>query len=106
MAQPTGALTVCDAWDGRVAMLTVHGEIDVTTAGVLRESLGHVIRKDPEQLIIDLAQVPFLDCAAVHAFSHARHMLPTDCQVILRAPQRQARRIFEITALGSLCVVE
>jgi anti-sigma B factor antagonist len=106
MAQITSALTVCDRWDGRAAIATVHGEIDFTTAGILRECLGHIIRKEPERLVIDVAQVAFLDCAAVHTLQQARHTLAGRCPVTLRSPQRQARRVFELTGLDSLCAIE
>jgi anti-anti-sigma factor len=52
-----------------------------------------------------LARVAFLDSSAVHAFVQARHMLAGDSRVTLRSPQRQARRVFEITGLDSLCAV-
>lgn len=106
MAEDTGLLSVCDAWDGPVAIMTVHGEIDSNTVEALRKCLGHVIGKDPERLIIDLAGVSFLDSSAVHAFVQARHMLTGECPVILRSPQAQARRVFELTGLDSLCVIE
>ena len=106
MAQIINTVTVCDAWDGRVAIATIQGDIDITTAGALREGLGHVIGKEPERLVIDLAQVAFLDTSAVHAFVRAQHALTGNGRVILRSPQRQARRVFEVTGLNSLCAIE
>ena len=106
MAQVFGTLTVGDAWDGRVAIVTVQGEIDTTTADALRECLGRVIGKEPERLIVDLGQVAFLDCSAVHAFVWARLTLAGPRRVILRSPQHHARRIFEVTGLNSLCAIE
>lgn len=107
MAQEqTPALTVRDEWDGDGATVTVRGEIDMTTVGVLRECLGQVVRRSPERLIIDLAAVGFLDTSAVHAFLDAKHALPRESSVVLRSPQRQARRVFELTGVDSVCVVE
>jgi anti-sigma B factor antagonist len=106
MAQIFDTLTVGDTWDGRVAIVTVQGEIDFTTADALRDCLDRVISKEPERLIIDLGRVPFLDCSAVHAFVRARLTLAGPCQVTLRSPQYEARRIFEVTGLNSLCAIE
>jgi anti-sigma B factor antagonist len=106
MAQIIGTLTVGDAWDGRVAIVTVQGEIDFTTAGTLRECLDRVISEEPERLIIDLGQVAFLDCSAVHAFVWARHTLAGPGRVSLRSPGHEARRVFEVTGLNSLCAIE
>ena len=100
------ALTARDAWDRRVVTVTLRGEIDTTTVGVLRECLGQVVRRNPARLIIDLAGVSFLDTSAVHAFVQARHELPGECSVVLRSPQRQARRVFELTGLDSVCLIE
>jgi anti-anti-sigma factor len=100
------ALTARDAWDRRVATVTLRGEIDMTTIGVLRECLGQVVRRNPARLIIDLAAVSFLDTSAIHAFVQARHELPCECPLVLRSPQRQARRVFELTRLDSVFVIE
>ena len=60
----------------------------------------------PCLMIIDLAEVGFLDTSAVHAFVQARDELPRECSVVLRSPQRQARRVFELTGLDSICVID
>jgi anti-anti-sigma factor len=99
-------LTIRDEWDGRAAIVTLDGEICMITVSDLFESLDLIVGKDPERLIIDLAGVSFLDSSAVHAFARARHMLPEECSVVLRSPQRQARRVFELTGLDSVCVIE
>lgn len=107
MAQQQGAaLTVRDEWDGNVATVTVEGEIDTTTAGALSDCLSSVVAKNPARLILDLAAVGFLDSSAVHAVVQARHALPGECPVVLRSPPRQARRVFELTGLDSVCIVE
>jgi anti-anti-sigma factor len=55
------ALTVSDRWDGRVATVTVRGEIDLSTAEILSDRLDDLARQDPERLVIDLAEVGFMD---------------------------------------------
>ena len=107
MAQSqSAALTVRHEWDGGVAVVTVAGEIDMTSVGALSDVLGDLVRKDPERVIIDIAAVGFLDSSAIHAFVQTRHELSGECSVVLRAPQPQARRMFELTGLDSLCLVE
>ena len=107
MAQnPAAQLTIHDDWNGRAATVTLRGEICTTTVSDLFGSLDDIVGKDPERLIIDLAEVSFLDSSAVHAFVRARHILPEECSVVLRSPQRQARRVFELTGLDSVCVIE
>jgi anti-anti-sigma factor len=82
------------------------GGIDTTMAGILRECLDQVVRRNPGRLIINLAAVGFLDSSAVHAFVDARHALPRNWPVVLRSPQRQARLVFKLTGLDSVCLIE
>jgi anti-anti-sigma factor len=72
----------------------------------LSDVLGDLVRKDPERVIIDIAAVGFLDSSAIHAFVRTRNELPGQCSVVLRSPQPQARRMFELTRLDSLCLIE
>jgi anti-anti-sigma factor len=51
-------------WHGDQVMVAVHGEIDFVAAPALSARLGEVIEvAKPRRLILDLAGVPFLDCA-------------------------------------------
>ena len=100
------ALVMDHDWVRDVATVAVCGEVDLTTVAVLSEYLDDLVIRNPERLIIDLANVGFLDCSGVHAIVHARHRLSADCAVILRSPGRLVRRIFELTGLESLCIVE
>lgn len=109
MAQQQGtdrALAVHEQWAGRVATVTVSGDVDTNTVGLLRDCLAMVLKQQPERLIIDLAAVGFLDSSAIHAFMQARHVLPEQYPVVLRSPQDIVRRVFELTGLGEICVVE
>ena len=73
---PASALTVHDEWNGQAVTLVIQGDIDITTVSILRNCLDHVLARNPGQLIIDLAAVTFLDCAAVRAFADTQHALP------------------------------
>lgn len=100
------ALTVHTQRDGDVASVTVRGEIDISTVGVLGECLGEVARENPRRLVIDMAQVGFMDSSGLHAFVRVRKALPEDCPVVVRAAQRQVRQVFELTGLGAVFAFE
>ena len=78
----------------------------MNTVGKLRDCLAMVLKQQPERLVIDLAAVGFLDTSAIHAFIQARHVLPAQCPVVLRSPQDRVRRVFELTGINEICVVE
>ena len=100
------ALVMGHNWDQNVATVAVCGEVDFTTVAVLSECLDNLVNRNPQRLIIDLANVGFLDSSGVHAIVRARHRLSADCAVILRSPARQVRRVFELMGLDSLCIIE
>jgi anti-sigma B factor antagonist len=96
------ALTVRDHWDADVAIVTVDGEIDVATVGVLTQHLTQLAAKHPQRMVIDLAGVDFIDSTGLGGFVRIRKALPPDCPVVLRSPQRPVRRVFKITGLDSV----
>lgn len=94
-------------WHGDQATVVVHGEIDFFTAPALSARLGEVIDvAKPRRLILDLADVPFLDCAGARAIAGVRAALPECCQVVLCSLRPSPRRVFQITGLWQGCVVD
>jgi anti-anti-sigma factor len=94
-------------WQGGQATVWVHGEIDFFSASDLSARLGEVIEvARPRRLIVDLAGVPFLDCAGARAVAGARAALPECCPVVIRSLRPSPRRVFEITGLWHGCVVD
>jgi anti-sigma B factor antagonist len=51
--------------DGRAAVISVAGELDVTTAPALSEAIAAQTATDPAALIVDLSGVSFLASAAM-----------------------------------------
>jgi anti-sigma B factor antagonist len=100
------AVTVRDDWDHGAAIVTVSGDIDLSSVDVLTQCLDHVVARKPHRLIIDLAQVGFIDTSGVHAITQAYGALSPDSPVILRSPQRQVQRIFQLTGLAELIAIE
>jgi anti-anti-sigma factor len=104
--EPGPAFLVCEQWGDRVATVTVGGDIDMTTVDRLRDCLAAIVNQHPGRLIIDLAAVGFLDTSAIHAFLQVRHALPPRCPVVLRSPQPVVRRVFELTGLDQICLIQ
>jgi anti-sigma B factor antagonist len=47
------------------AVLSVHGEVDVATAPALREAIIRAVDGRPARVVIDLADVSFMDSSAL-----------------------------------------
>ena len=100
------ALTIRDHWDAGVAIVTIRGEIDISTVDALSEHLANLALKNPQRLVIDLAGVSFIDSSGVSVFVRIRKTLPPDCPVVIRSPRRRVRQVFRITGLESVLLFE
>ncbi|MGE5288932.1 MAG: STAS domain-containing protein [Micromonosporaceae bacterium] len=96
------ALTVGDRWVEGEATVTVRGEIDISTAGILAGRLAAVIGRGPRRLVIDMAGVDFMDSSGLHALIRVRAALPEECPVVLRSLQQQVRRVLEVSGLSTV----
>lgn len=54
------------------AVVALRGDIDLTTAGTVREAAHRCLRGRPARLLLDLRQVGFCDAAGVRALRQAR----------------------------------
>ena len=62
---PVGFLTTHEQHQD-VTVLSVHGEVDLGTAPVLREAILPVLERQTGRLVVDLSEVPFMDSTGVH----------------------------------------
>jgi len=93
--------------DSGVALVTVTGEIDISTSALLREHLLRVITDEPRRsLVVNLARVSFIDSTGTGVLVGIWHRVcATDASLALAAPSRQARAILDLTGLTSVLPV-
>ena len=87
--------------DSDIAVVTVSGEVDVSTSGELRTGLLRVLTDEAYRgLVVNLANVNFIDSTGVGVLVGVWHRVrgTEDC-LALAAPSRQARNILETTGL-------
>lgn len=46
-------------------LLTIAGELDITTVAALEDALAPTLARQPERLVVDLARVSFADSSAI-----------------------------------------
>ena len=75
------------------------GELDLATAGSLRDVMIEHARREPEVLVIDLGRLSFMDCSGVRILleAHARAR-QTDRRVEVVCPRGQVRRLLSVSA--------
>jgi anti-anti-sigma factor len=83
--------------------VVIRGEIDICSSAQLREQLLNVMQRHGARIVLDLAEVTFIDCAGISALLAARRqaLLAGGSLRVLRASPR-VRRIISLTRLDPL----
>lgn len=101
--------------DQGIVTITLRGELDSTARSALSEHLtkhlaeyrAQLAGTQPRQLVIDMAEVDFLDWAAAAViFTAARMLLPAGGKPVMRSPGRPVRRLLEKTGLDQQCELD
>lgn len=98
------SVDVADAGDPEV-VLALHGEVDAATAPLLWERLVPELGV-AQRLVLDCSDLQFIDATGVCVLERARAAMADQAELVLRAPTRLARRVFQILELDRSCVVE
>jgi anti-anti-sigma factor len=86
--EQTSPLQIDVSAEGAVVMVTVFGELDITTAAPLSRRLLAIGDGHPGQLVLDLGRLVFADAAGTRALEETYQALEAECPVILRQPRR------------------
>jgi anti-anti-sigma factor len=92
---PVGGI---DRRDGAVVVHLV-GELDLYNAPDVRETLLSVCAEQPERLVVDLAEVDFVDSTALGILIEARTKLANRKTFMLASPGRETHRALAISGL-------
>jgi anti-sigma B factor antagonist len=100
-------VTIDVASSGDVVCVTAAGEIDSTSAPLLRQKLDAVLESGLRELTVDLGRVTFLDSAGlcVLAATH-RRAVRQDVRMRVLASSRAVIRPLQITGLWELLKAE
>jgi anti-sigma B factor antagonist len=99
-------LTVEISEPAPLARVTVTGEIDSSSAPLLREQLDELFDRTLSELTIDLVGVTFLDSAGLCVLAAAHRHAGTDVRLRVLASSRAVIRPLQITGLWQLLNAE
>jgi anti-anti-sigma factor len=86
-----------------IPIIHLKGEIDLQTCSGFKDSLRQMIDERSRHIVIDLANVPYLDSAALGVLVDAvRRVREDDGGIYLVATTPFVRRAFEITRLARI----
>jgi anti-sigma B factor antagonist len=86
--------------------VVISGDLDAATVPALSARLAPVLAHRPRRLVLDLAQVGFIDCAATRLLLSSGGFLPDGGRPLLRRPSPAVRRILNLTGMDTICDVE
>jgi anti-sigma B factor antagonist len=84
--------------DGAV-VVHLTGELDLYNAHVVRDELMSAAGRSPDRLVVDLANVSFIDSTGLGVLIEARTKLANRRAFLLAGPGLETRRALEISGL-------
>ncbi len=85
--------------DGDAVIVRLTGELDLYNAPAVRRTLLDSVADQPERVVVDLAEVEFMDSTALSVLLEARARLARRERFLLASPGLEARRALEVSGL-------
>jgi anti-sigma B factor antagonist len=99
-ARPPGGLRIESGQDeAGTPVVTVAGELDMMSAGSLREAIAGALQDAPRRLAFELSGLHFIDSAGLAVLIEASSRVEA---VELRSPSPAVRRAVELTGLADV----
>jgi anti-anti-sigma factor len=96
-------LTTQVTHDGGCDVVVVDGELDLTTAGQLHETLGAVVADGQDPVVLDLAALRFCDSAGLAVFVRAHNQLKEKGRrFVMAAPQSAVERVLDLSGIAQV----
>jgi anti-sigma B factor antagonist len=100
---PPGELIVETAMNNAGVVVSLAGEIDLTSVQRLERQLAAAQAGDAHNVVVDLTGVQFIDSTGLRALLSAkRRANDAGRELLLRNPQAQVQRLFEIAGMVEL----
>lgn len=83
------------------AVVSLVGELDADTAVALQHQLAALVLQGRKYIVLDLAEVPFMDSSGLNSVLRARsETLRHDGSLLLAAPGPAVRRLLDLTGVS------
>ncbi len=84
-----------------VALVVLRGELDFASGESLSSALADLVARHPSRVVVDLAELEFIDSSGVKMLLAAAKVIEADGRsMILAAPKLSVRRALEILRIG------
>jgi anti-sigma B factor antagonist len=90
-------------WQDKTAVVEVQGDIDLRSSPALQEKLGNILNEDPDRVVVNLADVPYMDSSGVASLVKVlSRVKKQSVPLVLVEMSERVRSIFEITHLDTV----
>lgn len=96
-------LSISAAREASRLIITLEGELDISNARTLYKALGQELEDSPDELIVDVSRLSFMDSSGIAALLQARNQVRT---LTLRSPTDIIRRVIVGTGLADILHME
>jgi anti-sigma B factor antagonist len=100
--QPTGLQIETGADEAGAPVITLAGDLDMSNAEELKQTVTAVTAGHPTQLVFSLGRLRFIDSAGIAVMLAAANV----AEVRLREPSAAVRRVVELTGLSHVLQIE
>ena len=91
---------------GADAVVSLGGEVDLYTAPELKQELHRLVGEGATRIVIDMTDTTFIDSTTLGVLlSVVKRVRPEGGSVVLVCPDRNVKRIFEITLLDRVFTI-
>jgi anti-anti-sigma factor len=102
----SASLTAFVSSEGAQTVVTLRGEVDAPTASGVSRLLSSVIAGNAGDVVVDLAELDFMDCATARALASGRQSLESAGRgLTFRSPSRVAIVAMDVYGLTDLIEV-
>jgi anti-anti-sigma factor len=105
VAHPYQDLTITVEECGRTVVVAVDGDVDLSTAPVLRHALGAALSRAPWRIVVDLSLVRFLNSAGLEVLLDGHRRAAPDTDLRLVATTRATWRPLQLTGTDEVLAV-
>jgi anti-anti-sigma factor len=94
--------TLQTAASGPDVLVVIRGELDVTVAPDLAQALARLRGTVGGDLVLNMSEVEFIDCACAQVIAQAAAAWPAPAQAVIRDPSPIVRRVFQLSDLAAV----
>ena len=92
-------LSMSSSNENGTCVIALRGELDLATAPRLNVEIDTAMQANPSKLVLDVAEVTFVDSAGLNTFVWAKRR-GAGVPVVLHRASEQCRQLLAITGLG------